>query len=416
MQLPKYAIENHQFTLVVIILLILAGITSFIIMPKTEDPPVQPPGCSVIIIYPGASPMDMENLVVEPLEEAINELDDIKEVHSEALDGLASIGVEFEPGSDPDDKYDKFLQKVNATQPELPDGILSLQTIQWTISDVSILQLALCSESAPFRTLEKEAERLKKKIEKIPGVKKVEFWALPQQQVRVDIDLERLAQRRISLQRVVGAIQDANTNIPGGHVESGGRRLTIKTSGNYPSLDALRHTVIAAAPGAVVYLKDLASVSLQYEDAMHLARYNGRRGIYITVSQKPNTNIFTIFSYLRPQIETFSRELPPHITVETAFDQSQSVSSRINGFFINLLQGLLLVGLVVLIAIGLRASVIVMLAIPISSLIGIAFLYYSGYGIQQMTIAGLVIALGLLVDNAIVVTQNSSRFMRMGLP
>ncbi|MCK4755189.1 MAG: efflux RND transporter permease subunit, partial [Calditrichia bacterium] len=162
------------------------------------------------------------------------------------------------------------------------------------------------------------------------------------------------------------------------------------------------------------YLKDLAEISYDYEDNTYFARFKGKKAVFVTISQKIGTNIFTIRDALEDKITAFQTNLPAKIELDTVFDQSESVGYRLNGFFLNLFQGLILVGLVVLMAVGLRASGIVILAIPVSIMIGIGFVDLSGYGLEQMSIAGLVIALGLLVDNAIVVIENISRFMKMG--
>ncbi|TFH02107.1 MAG: efflux RND transporter permease subunit, partial [Calditrichales bacterium] len=172
---------------------------------------------------------------------------------------------------------------------------------------------------------------------------------------------------------------------------------------------------VAGAENHLLYLKDVADVSYADAEKSYYARYNGKKAIFITASQKPGTNIFDIRDNLDTKISGFIERLPESIKLETVFDQAESVSFRLNGFFLNLLQGLFLVGIIVLLAVGMRASLIVIMAIPISILIGIGFLDMSHYGLEQMSIAGLVIALGLLVDNAIVVIENISRYIRKGL-
>ena len=400
--------------MVLVCLLVLNGVVSLLRMPKSEDPQVQPVGSSVIVVYPGGSPTDMEELIVEPIEEALNELEDIRYMESFSEDGLADVAIEFESGTDPDEKYADVVQKVNSIRNQLPENILLFETIQWSISDVHILQLALVSETARYALLEQEAEELKKRIEKVSGIKKADIWAVPEQEVRVSINLEKIAQMRIPLSHLMGAVQDANANIPGGHVDVGTKRLNIKTSGSYESLDDIRYTVIHAQGGMPVYLKDVAEVTIEPEDVEYRARFNGKRCVFVTANQKVGTNIFTIFGNLRPVISEFKETLTADITLETVFDQSDSVRSRVQAFFSNLFQGILLVGIVIFAAVSSRASLIVMLAIPTSILIGIGAVALSGYGLEQMSIAGLVIALGLLVDNAIVVTENTARFMRMG--
>jgi multidrug efflux pump subunit AcrB len=414
MRLPKLAIDNHQFTIVIVILLVLFGLVSFITMPRSEDPQVSPAGSSVIVLYPGATPEDMEELLVDPIEEVINELEDIKEIRSTAEDGLAVIAVEFLSGSDPEDKYSDVVQKVNSIRSSLPENILNLEIEKWSITDVQILQLALLSDSASYRQLEKEAEILKKEIETTSAVKKVKIWAYPEQEIRVSIDLQKMAQNRISLNQVMGAIQTANQNIPGGYVDIGAQRYNVQTSGSYESLKDIENTIVHAADNNLLYLKHVAKISYAYEDKSYYARFKGKTALYITASQKSGTNIFTIKENLDKKISAYKESMPENMQLETVFDQAESVSTRVNGFFLNLFQGLILVGLVVFMAVGLRASIIVILAIPVSIMIGIGFVDLSNYGIEQMSIAGLVIALGLLVDNAIVVIENISRFMRLG--
>ena len=414
MHLPRLAIENHQFTIIVIGLLIISGVVSFFTMPRSEDPQVSPPGTSIIIVYPGASPKDLEELVVDPIEEVVNELEDLKVIATNIEDGLAAIQIEFLTGSDPDEKYSEVVQKVNSIRNQLPDELARLDIIKWSIGDVKVIQLALVSEGASYRALEKEAQRLKKQMERVPGMKKVDISALPDQEIRIAVDMETMAQRKISLTQIIQALQSNNANIPGGNIDIGTRRFNIQTSGSFTSIDEIRNTIIDAKGAKIVYLKDVASIDYAYKDVSYIARFNGKRAVFISGSQKAGTSIFDVFESLREVIQQFEMQLPSSMTMETVFDQSKSVAYRISGFFSNLLQGLVLVGLVIFLAIGLRASFIVIMVVPFSILIAIGFIDLSNFGLEQMTIAGLVIALGLLVDNAIVVTENIARFMGMG--
>ncbi|MBN1482629.1 efflux RND transporter permease subunit [candidate division KSB1 bacterium] len=414
MRLPRLAIQNHQFTLVLVALLFTLGVVSFLTMPRSEDPSVQPAGASVFVIYPGATPADIEELIVDPLETAINEIEDINRLNGSAEDGIGIIGVEFTSGNDPDEKYSEFVQKVNSVRNQLPDDIFSIELLKWSIADVNILQIALLSESESYARLEEEADNLKRKLEKAPGVRRVETHAIPQQEVRIAVKLEKMAAFKISLNQLMGALQAANQNIPGGFLDIDTKRYNIQTSGSYESLNDIKNTIVHAGNGKIVYLKDVADVFFAHEETKYLARVNDVPAVFVTVQQKDKTNIFSVMQEVKAQIDKFKEELPPTISVEYVFDQSVSVANRLNTFFGNLLQGLVLVGLVVFVAVGYRAAGIVIMVIPFSLLFGIGFIDLSGYGLQQMTIAGLVIALGLLVDNAIVVTENIARFMRLG--
>ncbi len=414
MKLPALAIKYHQFTIVVVLLLVLSGLTSFIVMPRSENPPVSKPGTSIIVIYPGATPKDMEKLVVSPLEESLNELDNIKKIDSKSESGYAFIAVEFIAGSDPDKKFSDVNEKVNSKRTVLPKGITTLKTVKWTIEDTNFIQIALVSKYMQYRELEGKADLLKKELEKVSGIRKVQSWAFPKQQVKIDLDLEKLARSGIPVSRILGILRSNNMNIPGGNLKIGGKSFSVETSSSYGSVNEIGDTIIHSDGKKVIRLRNISDISFDYEKENYLARYDGQRAVFVTASQKTGTNIFNVIKKVRKKISDFENNIPSGLKLYFVYDQSIGVNKRLSGFFINMIQGIILVGIIVLFMIGLRGSIIVMVAIPISIFIAMGFIDLSGFGIQQMTIAGLVITLGLLVDNAIVVTENISRFIQAG--
>jgi multidrug efflux pump subunit AcrB len=414
MTFSEIAVKNYQFTIIVVMLLILAGIFSFFTMPYTEDPPVSVPGASVIVIYAGASPSDMEQLVTDTIEESMDSLEDVKRITSNTRDSLSATSVEFKMGADIDKRYSEMVEAVNAIRNKLPDEITSIDTFRWGVSDVNILQLAIISDDASYRELKDQAEKLKKKLIQIEGIKKSETLAFPEQEVRISVDLGKLTQMHISLNQFFGAIQSANINIPGGTIDIGDKNYNVQTGGTYKSMEDIGNTVINSTGESIVYLKDVADLRFDYEDQTHIARFNEKRCVFVTASQEPDSNIFKIMRKVKPMLAEYENQLPKSMTLSYVFDQSASVARRLKSFSQELIQGILFVGIIVFLGLSFRTSFIVMLALPLSILIGIAFVHLWGYGIQQMTIAGLIIALGMLVDDAIVVTQNAARFMKMG--
>jgi len=414
MSLPSLAIRNYQFTLVVLFLLVCLGAVSLTSMPRSEDPQFDFPISVTSIVYPGTNPIDMEKMVVDPIEDVLNELEDLKVIRTSIEDGLAIIETEFLYGSDPDEKYDDIVSAITAIRDDLPAGIKRLKTVKISPSDVNIMQLALNSESEPYLALKYQAEKLEQQLERVSGVKKVSVTAYPEQQVHVSMDLVRMAELNISMQQLGGALSQAGANIPGGHVNSEQRRFTVQTSGDFSSLDNIRNTVVQSAADHVIYVKDIALISFGNDIPSYLARYNKQRGVFINIVQRKGSNIFDVTEALNQKITAFKQSLPHTFTVNMVVDQSKSVSKRINGFFNNLMQGLLLVSSFTLIILGVRAALVVTIAIPLSILMGLGWLDMAGYGLQQMSISGLIIALGLLVDNAIVVTENVGRFIRQG--
>ncbi|MBA7567311.1 Multidrug resistance protein MdtB [subsurface metagenome] len=423
MRLSKLAIDNYQFTLIVFMLFLFAGIKSYITMPRTENPEIVIPGVSILVIYPGASPVDMEKLIALPIEEVVNELDDIKRINTNLTDGVASIAVEFDFKADADEKYDEVVQKVNSIRNELPDEIIDLQTTQWTSTDVAMLQLVLFSENASYRELENQAELLKKDIEKVYGVKKVELIACPEQEVRISLDLEKMAQMNISLDQVSKAIISNNANIPGGTMKLGDKVFGIKTSGSYTDLEQIRRTVVKSYMGRLIYLENIAEIHFDHEDIKYFVRYpaakenenSNQKAIFIVVKQKEGLNVLDIAKETKTKIDDFESSLDKNFKLEYVFDQTVGVRNRINGFMSNLVQGIILVGLIILLALGIKSSLVVIIAIPLSILIGLSIVDSLGYGLQQISIAALVVALGLLVDNSIVMVENINRHISKGL-
>lgn len=269
------------------------------------------------------------------------------------------------------------------------------------------------SETAPYADLEKQSEDLKKRLLKIRSLKTVETWAYPKRQVQVALDLDKMAQYRIPLRRIMGAIQSENANIPAGTIEVGERKLNVKTSGSFESLDEIRNVIVSTSGTQVAYLKDIADVDFVYEETSYIARLNGKRGVFITATQKANTNIFDVEKQMNPVIEQYVSDMPPNFTFEKSFDQSKSVSKRLLGLARDFGIAILLV-LITLIPLGFRAAVIVMISIPLSLAIGLTGLDILGFSINQLSVVGLVISLGLLVDDSIVVVENISRYLRMG--
>ena len=415
MRLPVNAIRNHQFTLVIVTLLTLLGVLSFQTMPRSEDPQFDFPLIIVTVAYPGTSPLDMEKLVTDPVEEELNELEDIKEIRTVIMNGLTIIKVEFNYGVDPDEKYDDVVQAISKVRADLPAQIHSVDIKQVSPTDVNVLQLALMSDTASYRDLRYQAERLEKKFTRVAGVKRASAMAFPEQQVQVTADMVAMRELGLGLAVLQNSLMGAAANVPGGFIDAGTKRFSVKTSGDYQSLDEIRRTVLNLPDGSVVYVEDIATVELVDAEPSYLGLYNGKRAVFVAVEQREGTNIFNVLDGLKSELNKASPQLPADMKAAIIFDQSLSVKKQVNGFFINLLQGLVLVGFIILLSLGYRSAGIILLSIPISMLIGIAGLDFFAFGLQQMSIVGLVIALGLLVDNAIVVTESIGQKLKLGL-
>ena len=426
MRLPRLAIDNRSFTWMVFIFLTIIGVRALMVMPRTENPEVTVPGSSIIVLLPGASPIDLEKMVALPVEEALNELEDIERIVSDVRDGFVVVSVEFEFNSDADEKYDEVVQQINSIRNTLPDEILYLEMWQWSITNMAMMQLALISESAPFAELEHVADELSKRVQKIRNIRKVSMYGLPEQEIHIQLDFEKMAMVNTSIDHVSRAIVSNNVNIPGGDVKLGPTSLSVKSSGSFQDLEEIRNCVVNSYQGKLIYLRDVAAVEFGYEEQTYMTRYGakdmnrenggGHRAIFIGIGQKEGLNVLETSEELVPVIESFMEELPEGMALEVIYNQPITVSKRITGFLNNLLQGIFLVGLVIFLSLGFRSSIVVVIAIPLSLTIGLGFVDMSGFGLQQISIGGLVVALGMLVDNSIVMVENINRFIQKGHP
>lgn len=413
MKLASFSVRNRPFMVVMLLALVAMGAFALRTIPRAEDPSFPIPTYIVVAVYPGASPEDLEQLVVDPIEKRLRELDDLKTIRTSIEDGLATLQVEFEVNSDADSKYEEVLRELNALRPDLPDDLLRLETRRFDSGKVNIVQLAIVSATAPYADMEREARRLKDLLSRRDGVRQAQTWAIPDREVRIAIDLGRLSRLRLPLGQVLQAVQGEDANIPGGSVDAGRRKFNIKTSGSYASLDEVRQTVVGGNDGALVRLQDIAEVGWSYAEATHLGRYNGTRAAFVTANMKNDRNISEVRDDIWQVLDDFERELPSSMKLARGFDQSRNVNARLKRLLTDFGLAILLV-LVTLLPLGLRAAGVVMVSIPLSLAIGVSLLRAAGFTINQLTIVGFVIALGLLVDDSIVVVENIARFLRQG--
>ena len=326
-----------------------------------------------------------------------------------------AIGIDAGFSIDSDEKYDEIVREVNGVRSELPDGIVFFEVRQpKPTTSTNIKIYALTSETVSYGRLLDYAERLEDQFNKLDYLYKVDVEAYPQEEVRISLDFQRMANQNILLPQVINTLSQNNINLPGGSVKAANRTFSIKTTGGYKNLEEIKNTVVAAANGNIIYLKDIATIEMDYEDPQWMGRYNGENTIFVSLKIKQGKNILNTVEDIQAIETKFRAELPPNMELYTAFEQAPAVAARINDFFANLLQGVVLVGLIILFFLGWRPALVIMLIIPLSILIALSLLYGLGFGLQQISIAALVLALGLLVDNGIVVVENINNFVEEG--
>ena len=413
--LSAFAVRRWQFTLVVFIALAALGIQSLLTIPKAEDPTFPVANYGIVTVLPGATPSDIERLIVDPLEAKLKALDDVKTLQTEIEDGVAVTRLEFRAGVDPDKKHEEVLRETTALRPTLPAELVRLDVQEYKPSTVNIMVAALVSEHATFHDLDAHARALKRRLENLPGVGEVEIAGLPRQEVTVSVDLDRMVALGVSPAELLAAVGAEAANIPAGAVEAGSRRFNVKTSGDYASVEEIRTTIVRSAASSAIRVRDVAQVEMQAAPASPIARFDGKRAVLVAATQRDGQNVFEVKKSIDGELSTFASALPAAsgIRLQRGFDQSKNVEHRLSGFTRDFGLAILLV-LVTLLPLGWRASLIVMVSIPLSLAIGLFFLKTAGFSINQLSIVGFVLALGLLVDDSVVVVENITRHLRHG--
>jgi len=416
MKVPALALRHYRFTIVAILLLAAYGATGYLSMPRQEDPIVEPRSCSILVVYPGASPEDVEELIVDPIEEKVSEIEEVDLIVSTSRDGAASVMIEFADDADIDETLSDVREKLSEAEEEFPDGILKSEAMRHTTARVVAMQIAVSSEQHPYPRLKDFAEEIKTALEQIDEVKRVDLEGDQQEEIHVWADADRLSRHGISLLQVIEGLSAENANIPSGKIDIDPRMFNVRVSDPFERVEDIGETIIGSIDGKPIYLNDVADVNPGLKDATYITRFNGRRTIFITVTQNEGTNVLRLGEKVEGALAQAREVLPEDLDLSVVFHQPRQVHERLSIFQSNLLMGMVLVGLMVFLFVGLRMSFIVMTAIPLSVVIAFGAMHTSGIALEQISIAALVIALGMLVDNAIVVTENIHRFVAEGRP
>ena len=335
MSLLEFPIRRYQFTLVAFLMLIALGWFTFSSIPREEDPSFKLPGFQIAAILPGADPKDLERLVAKPIEDRLAELDDVHDMETVISDGVSFTVIEFEASTDPDKKYDEVTREVNALRPTLPAELRELTIRKISPALVNIVQYALVSEDAPYRELEDLARNLKDTLKAVPGIRTAESWAFPPRELRVELDLKRMAELGLAAGQVIQAVQSENAEVPAGVIDMGPRSFSLKTSGAYADLDQVRDTVVSSVDGRSVRIRDVAEVRWDEGQWGHIGRYNGKRAVFVSANMKEGFNILEVRRSLDGAVGRFEGALPKRIALEQGFDQSANVASRLNRLYID---------------------------------------------------------------------------------
>jgi multidrug efflux pump len=412
--MTKFAVNNPVTTLVLAFILLLSGAISYLSLPKESFPEMKIPLIFTTVIYPGASPEDMEKLVTEKIEDKLEGLDGLKKVTSTSGDGYSSIQVEFNPDVEVETALRRVKDKVDEAQPNLPSDVEKPVVQELNFSNIPILVLSLSADYENER-LEEIAEVLKDRLAAIPGVLEAKTTGKQMREVAVDVDPAKLRQYNVTMNDLVKAVESQHRNIPGGTLVAGGNRFSVTLTGEVASPEDFRDLVVRSEGSTLVRLGDVANVSHQYaRDRSTIFRLNGQNSVAIHVTKRVGANILDLVDDAKAVVAESRGTWPAGTRVDYTMDQSTDIRHMVNELQNHIIMGIILVVLLLSFFLGVRNSLFISTAIPFSMMIGFLVLDASGVTLNMVVLFSLVIALGMLVDDGIVVVENIYRHLQMG--
>lgn len=408
MQISDSALEHRVSIYVLIVVLVLGGIAAYQTLPREAAPEIEFPIILVNTPYFGVSPADIETLVTRPLEKELKEIKNIDELRSTSAESASIITIEFTTEANLDEALQEVREKVDLARPELPTDAEDPVIKAISASDFPVM---IVNVSAPYSIvrLRDVAEDLQDEIETIQGVMEVKLAGGVEREIQVRVDPARLNHHGVSLNQVTEAISGENINMPGGDIDVGDATFLVRVPGEFTRVPEIERVPVVKRGDHVVYVRDLAEVRDSFKDRATISRLDGKNNVSLTITKRPGENILRIAEDIKSLIEDSQSIRPAGTEVVILQDASKEVKDMVKELENNILSGLILVVLVIFAVMGLRNSILVGLAIPMSMLVSFVAIALFDLTLNMIVLFSLILALGMLVDNAIVIVENIYR-------
>jgi multidrug efflux pump subunit AcrB len=394
-------------------MIVLFGIYNYLTLPREMEPDIPVPYIVVTTSYTGVSPADIENNVTVPLEKKLKALRDLEEITSVSAEGISSIRIEFLPDVDIDDALQKVRDKVDQAKPDLPDDADDPSVAEISFSDWPILIINIAGDAGLVQ-LKAIADELEEKIESIPGVLDAAVIGGLEREIRIEPDPDRLAAYEIPLSELLALIESENADVAAGNIDLPEAKFQVRIPGEFSSPKEAEHLILMMRNGNPVYLSDVASIRDTFKDPESYSRINGRDSVALSISVRSGENAFAITKKVKVILDEARKRLPQGTEIIISTDNSKWILVMLSDLENNILTGLILVLIVIFLSMGLVNAIFVALAIPLSMLISFSVMRFTGLTLSGIVMFGLILSLGMLVDNAIVIVENIYRHMQEG--
>src|SRR6187401_2232497 len=411
----NYAISHARLTIALLTFLLLAGFVAYVTIPKEAEPDVKIPIIFVQLAQRGISPEDAERLLLRPVETQLKSVGNVKEMRSTAYEGGGSVLLEFEAGFDSKSALADVRAKVDEAKRDLPRDADEPTVQEVNLSLYPVLVVSLAGD-LPERTLLRLARTAKNVIEQVPGVISAELRGARDEAVEIVAEPMLMKSYGVSLEQLIAITQSSNSLVAAGALEGATGRFAVKVPALIEKPQDMLQIPIASSAGAAVTLGDVAQVKPTFKDATSITRVNGRPVMTIEVSKRTGAHLLETVDGVKYVVEQMKKQWPEGIQVSYTQDKSKTIRQMLSDLHNSVITGVLLVAIIILFALGFRASMFIGIAIPASFLTGILGLQLAGLTVNIVVLFSLILAVGMLVDDAIIVSEFAERRMAEGMP
>jgi HAE1 family hydrophobic/amphiphilic exporter-1 len=414
MNISRIAVHRPIFTIMVVLIVIILGGISLLRLPIDLMPDITYPTLTIRTLYENASPEEIEELVTRPVEEAMSAVPGVEYVYSTSAEGASNVRVSFTWGTDLDTASNDIRDRLDRVIPRLPDDAERPTLRKFDIANFPILIFGASSSLNPLQLRKLIDDQVKYRIERVPGVASLDVWGGYEREIQVNIDAGTVKAMDIPLDEIMNRIREGNVTLPAGTIDRGDFEVTMRTKGEYTSLDQLANNVVAIRANAPIKLRDIASIDDTWKKITRIITVNGKPGVRLGVRKQSGKNTVEVATSVLKEVEKISLDIP-QITITPIIDTSDYIRNSITNVGSMALYGGILAILVLLFFLrNFMSTLIIATAIPISIIAAFALMYFGGLTLNIMTLGGLALGIGMLVDNAIVVLENIYRHSELG--
>lgn len=414
MNLSGISVKRPVTTLMAILIIVIFGSVSLTRLPIDLLPSIEVPVIIVSTSYQGVGPQEIENLVTRPLESSIATVENIESIMSTTSEGQSLVIAQFSFGTDMNFASLQMREKIDLIKRLLPDGASDPMVLKIDPNAQPILQLTLSSSSDLAQSQNIAEDLIKPRLERLEGVASVEVTGGYDHQIEINLKNEQMDGYGLTTDYLTQIIAGENLNLPGGEVQKGNQKLTIRTVGEFKSLDEIENLLIPLPSGGVIQLNDIANVSLKNKELTTIAKINGQNAINISIQKQSGTNTVQIANIVNKEITELQEE-NKDLDIQVLFDQSEYIKSAISAVSKSAILGAVLAVIILLVFLkNIRSTFIIATAIPVSIIAAFSLIYFAGISLNLMTLGGLALGVGMLVDNSIVVLENIYRYRQQG--